>query len=117
MTHSQAANRRLFALFLPYLLLAVAGGGLHHHGSSTAEGRALSGLWAALDGRSAVTIASSDSDSDCLACQWLLHSNACSSDPAPAQVPAPALSALAHKFDDVFITGSGSLCQGDRGGR
>ena len=31
--------------------------------------------------------------------------------------PIARLSALAHKFDDVFITGSGSLCQGDRGGR
>jgi hypothetical protein len=93
MIYLQAANRRLFALLLPYMLLAVITGGLHHHVSTFAGSAAASVLPDFPSGPSVAAAELSHDDSDCLACQWLLQSSACNPSPAPAQDASPAAAA------------------------
>ena len=75
---------------LPYLVLTLAAGGLHHH-------RLLLPGWGAQASRAAlVAVARADrTEQDaCTACEWLLASTACSpslADDAPASPSSPTV--------------------------
>ncbi len=67
-------NRLLLVWVIPYLLLALSDGGLHHHPPSDLR------FGAATDARAARTVLTgptSSSDTECSACRWSLDSVAC----------------------------------------
>jgi hypothetical protein len=109
---SGGRTRRAFLLagLIPYLLLALANGGLHNHGWSRERGEPVAVSSA---GSQAVCLLpaaaqSPASESECAACQWVMHSTASASTsaaiPAPAAVAAPTPPLLFHLLPAFVLT-------------
>jgi len=96
-------NPWLFMWVLPYILLSLCNGGLHNHPlAQRSTGFADAGQGHRTGAYQIAPAARPHSESECIACQWLTHSNGYVAPPPAVSAVAPSLEAQPSSVAQPF---------------